>query len=137
MEKNVMETTSSENPFAKMDEEVKKHEGSVEISILEKEEISEKPNCCYYECCTDQYCDKCNKKCNGMINVKMHKAQTVDQSKMCLKVGDDPEVFYISKEEMKSLLDYNKVAYLEVKLDKSQRIVKDNKIKLFFGIKED
>ncbi len=100
----------------------------------EKSDLIE-PDCCYWECCTNEFCDKCSRKCNGRIKAKGHKAQTMDQSKMCLRLEGDPDVYYITKKEFEKLLTGDKVAYLEVKID--PRVVKDNFVRVFFGVKDD
>ena len=101
----------------------------------EKSEDSIEPNCCYWECCTNEFCDKCSRKCDGRIKAKGHRAQTMDQSKMCLKLGGDPDVYYITKKESEKLLSGDKVAYLEIKID--PRVIKDSIVKVFFGVKND
>ena len=106
------------------------------ISSNKEKPESIEPDCCYWECCTNEFCDKCSRKCDGRIKAKGHKAQTMDQSKMCLKLGGDPDVYYITKKESEKLLTGDKVAYLEVKID--PRVIKDNSVvRVFFGIKDD
>ena len=100
------------------------------------EPVIKDPDCCYWECCTNEFCDKCGRKCDGRIKAKGHKAQTMDQSKMCLKLEGDPDVYYITKKESEKLISGDKVAYLEVKID--PRVIKDNSvIRVFFGVKDD
>ena len=100
------------------------------------ETVIKDPDCCYWECCTNEFCDKCGRKCDGRIKAKGHKAQTMDQSKMCLKLEGDPDVYYITKKESEKLISGDKVAYLEVKID--PRVIKDNSvIRVFFGVKDD
>lgn len=107
-----------------------------QLQSLKKELDPIEPDCCYWECCTNEFCDKCSRKCDGRIKAKGHRAQTMDQSKMCLKLGGDPDVYYITKKEFEKLLNGDKVAYLEVKID--PRVLKDNSVvRVFFGVKED
>jgi hypothetical protein len=147
------------NPYAEMTERPEHYNGPIDVKSTyvydeadhktkevvmdknEKVESEEKitvvePDCTYWECCTNDFCDKCSRKCNGVIKAKGHKAQIMDQNKMCLKLGGDPDVYYVTKGEAEAILNGNKVAYLEVKID--PRNIKDNSLtKIFFGIREE
>ena len=56
------------------------------------EKVNINPNCIYYECIENGFCDRCNRKCDGIIKAKGVRAQVMDESKMCLKVLGDPIV---------------------------------------------
>lgn len=166
MELNVVETPVEENASvvteveSAEDQQIVESNENIEEEKKPKPTITETPNsmievvysskkeklnstfsldCCYWECCVKEYCDKCNRRCNGKINGKGHRAQTMDQSKMCLKNQKDPDVYYINKKESKDMIDGTKVAYFEIKID--PRIInKDNPnptIKVFFGVKDE
>ena len=150
---------NEKNPYAEMTEKPEHYNGPIEIkssyAYNEEEHKTEEvimdqinkteenvnttiiePNCTYWECCTNDFCDKCSRKCNGVIKAKGHKAQIMDQSKMCLKLEGDPDVYYVTKKGAEAILNGSKVAYLEVKID--PRLIKDNSLtKIFFGIREE
>lgn len=106
------------------------------------------PNCAYAECVEDGYCEWCKKRCDGTFEATGYKAQCMDGTKMCMKnygAPGNPVIFRVTPEEIKRLIDENRVAYitLNIKQDDIAKYLtetKDGKIykfKVFVGVAED
>ena len=126
----------------------KKEENSTAMAVIDavpkkKNTVAYQPNCIYAECVENGFCDKCNRKCDGTINAKGIKAQIMEGSKMCLKVGEDPVIYFVNKEEGDQIINGTKAAYITFAIGKEElnKFLDDKeqkyKIKIFFGVKED
>ena len=107
------------------------------------EKVNINPNCIYYECIENGFCDRCNRKCDGIIKAKGVRAQVMDESKMCLKVLGDPIVYYVSPEEGDRMVNGSKAAYVTFSIGREEmdKFLDDKeqkyKIKLFVGVRND